>query len=80
MSKPLPKITPDNEGMKMIASLLQELLPEDMGFTLLTFNYGEAGLCNYISSAIREDMIKGLRETADRLESGNGIIRTPNDN
>lgn len=78
--KKLSKITPDNEGMKTIGMILKEILPENMGFTLLTFNFGDAGLCNYISDANREDMIKSLRETADRLEFNRGIIQTPNQN
>jgi len=80
MDKKLPIVVPDGEGMKLIGGLLKEMLPAEIGFTLLTFNYGEAGLCNYLSSANREDMIKGLRETADRLEGGKGIIATPNQN
>jgi hypothetical protein len=80
MDKPLPKVVPDQEGMRLIGQLLKEMLPAGIGFTLLTFNYGEAGLCNYLSSAHRDDMIKGLRETADRLEGGKGLIATPNQN
>jgi hypothetical protein len=76
----LPKITPDYHGMALLGDLLKEMLPENVGFTLLTFINDEAGTCNYISSANRSDMINGLRKTADRLASGGGIITTPNPN
>jgi hypothetical protein len=40
-----------------------------IGFTLLTFDFNKPEIANYISNAKREDMIIGLRKTADRLES-----------
>jgi len=43
----------------------------DRGFTLLIFETNKSPTKgNYISNCEREDMIKGLRETADRLERG----------
>jgi hypothetical protein len=39
-----------------------------MGFALLCFDFGEGGFSAYFSNAQRPDMIKHLRETADRLE------------
>lgn len=40
MSK-LPKIQPDEIGMRTYADLLQEILPKEYGFTLLVFPFGE---------------------------------------
>jgi hypothetical protein len=41
-----------------------------LGFCLLTFPFNSPNITNYVSNANREDMIKALRETADRLERG----------
>jgi hypothetical protein len=38
------------------------------GFVLLLFEFGEPAIANYVSNANRQDIIKTLRETADRLE------------
>ena len=65
----LPKITPDDIGMRQIGEIIKELLPTKFGFTLLVYQYGEERLANYLATANREDMILMLRETADRLES-----------
>lgn len=51
-----------------MAEAVQKLLPKDFGFTILVFPYFNKGVANYISSAQREDMIKHLRDTANRLE------------
>ena len=45
----------------------------EIGFALLTFEFHAPGVSNYISNAQREDMIKALRETADRLEKKQDI-------
>lgn len=80
MSKRLPKILPDGNGMRQFADLLKELLPPEFGFTLLVFPWGDTkGLANYVSNAQREDIIKFLRETATRLEQGTDY-QTPNNN
>ena len=45
-----------------------------VGFALLVFTFGEEGFSTYVSNANREDMIKALRENADRLEADDGIV------
>jgi len=40
----------------------------DVCFTLIVWPETEGALSNYISNAGRAEMIKALRETADRLE------------
>ncbi len=55
--------------MRDIAKDITEALDnEGLGFCLLVFPFGEAGISNYISNCHRDDMIKALREAADRLE------------
>ena len=55
-------------AMQKMADSVLKFLPKDFGCTILVFPYHYAGVANYISTANREDMIKHLRDTADRLE------------
>ena len=61
------------ETMRYLAGGIDEALTHiynrKLGFTLLVFEFGKPGISDYISNANREDMIKGLRETALRLEN-----------
>jgi len=43
-------------------------LPKGIGFALLVFEFGTNGLLTWISNAQRADMVKSLRECADKLE------------
>lgn len=68
--------------LKILAGAITEYLEEvrtqyniqeNLGFTLLVFRMGEyetpQGMGgDYVSNASREDMIRMMRETADRLE------------
>ena len=54
--------------MQQMAEKISPMLPKDFGFAILVFPFGDGGTSNYISNAERADMIKALRETADRLE------------
>lgn len=66
------------EQMHAIAHVLDEIFNGDkkgadrtIGFVLLVFPYGEKeGRCNYISNgADRNDMVKLLREQANRFDT-----------
>lgn len=49
--------------------ILRKNYPGDKrGFCVIVFNFNNPGISHYVSNADREDMIKALRETADRLE------------
>lgn len=54
--------------MRTLISVCKSVLPEGWGITILTYQLNKPGIANYISDAERGDMIKMLRETADRLE------------
>jgi hypothetical protein len=57
--------------LKTVAKPLENILIEHfgkIGFALIVFDFFKPGTGNYISNAQRADMIKTLRETADRLE------------
>lgn len=70
------------EAMDILAKSLDDLLPtiygQRMGFALFTFPFGdEEGLVgDWISNSERGDMIKFMRDIADRLEAGQDIPRT----
>jgi hypothetical protein len=54
-----------------LTRILQDQLPPGIGFAVLMFNIGEAGPCSFLtygSNAVREDMIKVLRELATKME------------
>lgn len=67
-------------AMRALAQGLNEILkPKGLGFTLFVFEFNKPNLCNYISTAERESMLKGLRETYKRLADGQDID-TPEEN
>ncbi|RXG32018.1 hypothetical protein [Leeuwenhoekiella marinoflava] len=55
--------------MRTLISACKSVLPEGWGITILTYQHNKPGIANYISDSERADMIKMLRETADRLEN-----------
>jgi hypothetical protein len=62
--------------LRQIAEGIQDVLNDfqpDLGFALIVFKFNEPGVSNYISNASRSSMIKGLKETIIRLESGDDI-------
>lgn len=64
------------KAMQAIAGAVKDTFNEtvgQMGYALIVFDLGRPGIGNYISTAQRGDMIKALRETADRLEKNQDI-------
>ena len=55
------------ENSRKIAKAIGSTLPQGWGFALLIFDFNSPEL-TWISSAQRKDMVKRLREVADRLE------------
>lgn len=45
-----------------------------VGFALFMFEFGSDTAGDYVSNAKREDMIKFMRDLANRLESRDGVI------
>ena len=60
------------ELLKDIGGLIGGALPKEYGFALLINSYGEGGETFYISNCQRDDMIKLLQETKEKLEGGDG--------
>ena len=57
-----------NEALQSIAKEIKEKLPENMGFALLAYEFGEAEdkRMMYISNSNREDVIKAMLEFVDK--------------
>jgi hypothetical protein len=56
---------------RVLEDYLNAACGRHVGFALLIFPFLNEGTgADYVSNGKREDMIKFLRETADRLESG----------
>lgn len=67
----------DGQQMRKLGNIIKNNIPEGLGFCILTFETGDSEVpSNYLSNCEREDMVKALRETADRLER-NSDFRTP---
>lgn len=55
---------------RRIAELIDQAMPPHVGFFLSLFDHGEGGWSTYVSNSRRLDMVKFLRELADKLEAG----------
>lgn len=62
-------VLPHPEKLKEMADILSDMMP-GVGFAIVTFEFGDnpGRYGNYISNGQRPDMIRALRECADRLE------------
>ncbi|MNL60263.1 hypothetical protein D3C87_1840610 [compost metagenome] len=59
----------DAEQMRKLGNVIKNNLPTGLGFCVMTFETGNTDTpSNYLSNCEREDMIKHLKETAERLE------------
>lgn len=59
-----------------IQAALEDLYGKQMGFALTIFEFYNPGIGDYVSNAQRSDMVKALRECADRLEAKEDIPKT----
>jgi hypothetical protein len=58
-----------------ILDSIQVQVPDNCAFTVLFWPIGTHGIAQYGSNCARPDMIKALRETADRLERRQDVTR-----
>jgi hypothetical protein len=59
--------------MQLLGEATSAVVPAGTLFVLLVFD--EPGLVQYVSSADRSDIIKAMRECADRLEAREDVPR-----
>lgn len=57
-----------NDALQAIAKEIKERLPENMGFALLAYEFGDAKnrRMMYVSNSNREDVIKSMLEFCDK--------------
>ncbi len=57
-----------NNALQAIAKEIKERLPENMGFALLAYEFGDAEnrRMMYVSNSNREDVIKSMLEFCDK--------------
>ena len=57
-----------NDALQAIAKEIKEKLPENMGFALLAYEFGDAKnrRMMYVSNSNREDVIKSMLEFCDK--------------
>jgi len=61
---------------RALNELITDIYGKQMGFALIIFEFYKPGIGDFISNAEREDMIKALRECAERLEKKQFIPST----
>lgn len=66
------------EKMRDLATKISKEIP-GLGFCLIVYPFHERGMSNYISNSQRDDMIKFLEETVQRLKRRSDF-QTPNHN
>ena len=62
------KIEDLNEMLNMYGMLLKKMLPENYGFTLLTYPHNEANRLYYISNSDRKDVVEAMKEFIEKTE------------
>lgn len=66
------------QKMRNLAKLISKEIP-GLGFCLITFEFKNEGIGNYISNAERPEMINLLKETVKRWET-NEVFPTAEEN
>jgi len=62
--------------MTAVARAVEAQLPRGVGFVVLAADFGaDPGTAQYVANASRQDCIRWLRETADRLEARDDVPR-----
>ena len=58
--------------MQDIARKVQEELPEDFGFVLLTYRHNSKGELIYVSNSNREDVVEAMKEFIEKTKNNYG--------
>lgn len=56
------------KAAQAVAGVINTALPPGYGFALLAFSFGEGGYLTHVSNANRADLVRVLREAADKIE------------
>ena len=63
--------------MNRVARRVESVLPDRTGFVVLVAPRGPNEVAQYVCNSDRHDCIAWLRETADRMEAGDVVERSP---
>lgn len=69
----MPKFEEVRTRLNALGDVISKEIFPGLGFMLIVFEFHKSGISNYISNAERADMVKALRETADRLAGAQDI-------
>jgi len=58
-----------------VARAIDGMLPDGTGFVLIAAPFGPEGVGQYVANGDREDCIRWMRETADRLDGREDVPR-----
>lgn len=57
------------EVLNMFGTLLEKMLPENYGFTLLTYPHNEAKRLYYVSNSDRTDVVEAMKEFIEKTKT-----------
>jgi hypothetical protein len=64
----------ENE-MRSIGSNVKEMIPKNCGYAVLVFHFDQRNtLVNFVTNGNHDDMIRSLKEMAQRLENGEVFV------
>ena len=69
----MPEFDKVRNSLNALGHVISKEIFPGLGFMLIVFEFNKPGISNYISNAERTDMVKALRETADRLAGAQDI-------
>ncbi len=65
--------------IRLLGNMVKENLPENCGYAVLVFNFDRSNtLINFVTNADQKDMIRSLKEMAQRLENGEVFLFNQN--
>lgn len=60
------------QHLQQIADVIENMLPNNFGFVLLTYAHNQKGQMMYVSNSQREDVVKNMKEFIDKTENNYG--------
>lgn len=58
----------EKENVNFLANMIDNALPENMGFCLLLFPFNETGRMQYVSNGNRDDIANAMREWLEKVD------------
>lgn len=65
--------------IRSLGKVVKNMIPENCGYAVLVFNFDQRNtLVNFVTNADHDDMIRSLKEMAQRLENGEVFVFNSN--